>query len=236
MGGKAKVLAHAMDPVNKKRARRSIYIVDKDFDDLLGHKVARKNVFYLDRYCIENYLFEEDAVLQIAVESNPKRKRRDLKKELKLETLHRQAMRSFDGLFRLFFAVQRFNLGIKNCDCAPEQFCQKDKLWCIAPVNVRTYGKQVLKLSIAAGVVKDRAQLDKFLGGAFPKDGPADANISGKFLLQALFHYLRVKANVKNVTFDSLRYRLARNGQLKGLDVFREHLNAHLSTIEKKPS
>src|SRR5688572_10690170 len=70
--GKQNVLAHAQDPVNAPRAGKSVYILDKDFDDLLGHIVKQENIFYLDRYSIENFLCEEDAVVQIALEAQPK--------------------------------------------------------------------------------------------------------------------------------------------------------------------
>lgn len=82
LGGKINVIAHAMDADNQSNSYRSIYLVDKDFDDLLGNIVKKANVFYLPKYCIENFLLEEAAVVEVAVEVQPKKTRGHLNQEL----------------------------------------------------------------------------------------------------------------------------------------------------------
>ena len=51
--GKPHVIQHAK---NNHAKRKSVYIVDKDFDDLLGKIYKQPNLFYLDKYSIENNL------------------------------------------------------------------------------------------------------------------------------------------------------------------------------------
>lgn len=61
--------------VRKKAAERRIadltyiFVVDKDFDDLLGG--ADPNLVYLDRYSVENYLADLQALVKVLVEEYP---------------------------------------------------------------------------------------------------------------------------------------------------------------------
>src|SRR4051812_24509150 len=51
LGGKKNVRDEARLHVGNKK---KVFVVDKDFDDLLGRKLSLPNLFYLDRYSIEN--------------------------------------------------------------------------------------------------------------------------------------------------------------------------------------
>jgi hypothetical protein len=231
--GKGNVLAHARDPVNATNAHRSIYILDKDFDDLLGHLYAKENVFYLERYCIENFLCEEGAVLQIALEAEPHRDKEELRKAINYAKYHESAVQSLDKLFRLFFIVQRFNLGLKNCDLKPEAFSVKDEPWQIDPAKVEAYEGEVQLRISGIGVFPSQKDYDLFLAAAFPPSKTADTHISGKFVMAMTYHHMRRGCKVGNVPADSIRYRLARNSELKSLESLgasiREYLERSLA-------
>ena len=72
LGGKDAVIKHAM---LHRRDRSNVYLLDKDFDDLLRLKKATNNLFYLDRYSIENYLAEDDAIVSFVIAQDPSLKR-----------------------------------------------------------------------------------------------------------------------------------------------------------------
>lgn len=215
--GKANVLAHAHDPVNARNAPKSVYLLDKDFDDLLGHIDSQENIFYLDRYCIENFLCEEDAVVQLVLEADPKLNKTKLKKAVDYQKFHGATVRALDPLFRVFFVVQRFNLGIKNTDIKAETFSAPAKPWEIDNTKVETYAADVRERIAGTAVFQSVEDYEKFLASAFPKGGPADAHISGKYLLSLTYHYLKSNHGIGNVTGDSMRYRLARNCELRPL-------------------
>ena len=230
LGGKPNVIAHAQDPVNSQQEHRSVYILDKDFDDLLANLVIQKNIFYLDHYCIENYLLQEEAIVQIAIESHPTKKRETLRSQIKFDAFYNSSVKSLDPLFRLFFAVQRFNLGLKNCDLKPEQFTIKGKPWEIEPNAILDYENTVYHKVNLTGIFSNTDEFEKFLKNAFPRKGPRNANISGKFLLGLVFHHLRHNAAIGNVAIDSLRYRLARNCSVGRLRNFGGRIKAFLRT------
>lgn len=229
LGGKDNVLKHAKDPVNAANAQRSVYILDKDFDDLLGHCVTTMdNVFYLDRYSIENYLLEEHALVQIALESNPKSKRELLQRSLGFKAFYEKSLGSLKELCAHFFAVQRFALGLPNCKQKMEVFSAAGRPWEIDPITVGKYLQLVRDATLQARIFADAQSFSVFLSSAIPRQGPRDANICGKFLLAMAYHYLRHKASIGNVNFDSLRYRLARNNSGRKLQFLRRLIAAYL--------
>lgn len=72
LGGKSKVRAKAEISQNRKFGVPYIFIVDKDYDDLVGTVVRHKNLYYFRKYCFENYLIDANALKSIAVETDPK--------------------------------------------------------------------------------------------------------------------------------------------------------------------
>jgi hypothetical protein len=229
LGGKANLLKHARDPVNAANAGKSVYILDKDFDDLLGHVVIdQPNVFYLDRYSIENYLVEEQALVQIALESNPRSRREDLRRDLAFKDFYAACLSSLKVLCAHFFAVQRFALGIPNAAQKMEAFSKAGKPWEVDPLAVAKYTRMVTDATIQAKIFSDAQAVAAFLETAIPRKGPRDANVCGKFLLTMAYHYLRHKASIGNVTLDSLRYRLSRNNSFKKLRFLRLRIADYL--------
>lgn len=209
--GKKNVIAHAQDPVNKNRAAKSVYILDKDFDDLLARVVAQNNIFYLEKYSIENYLLEEEAVVEVGVESRPVIQRDTMKAMLAYPRFHAGLVRGLKYLAKLFFVVQKYDLGLKNCDLAPQQFSVTGSHETLNTTAIDEYADKVLSSAKAAGIFAEEGELRAFLATAFPKTKYGDANVPGYFLLAFTFHHLKKHVAMGSVTIDSVRYRLAKN-------------------------
>jgi len=77
--GKSNVLRKAD---YNKDIKTKIFIVDKDFDDLLGKKILQSNLFYLEQYSIENYLINYNSLKEYVIEEQPKIKSREIQKRL----------------------------------------------------------------------------------------------------------------------------------------------------------
>src|SRR5581483_5290310 len=106
------------------------YIVDRDFDDLLEKTFDHPNVFYLDRFCLENFLLERRALVEIVIENHPKKKRDDIENALPMiDDQLSSFYESLRPLFCLFFCAQYFDLSVKNCSSPPEAFCKPKRLW-----------------------------------------------------------------------------------------------------------
>lgn len=67
MGGRANVI-NACRSDQQDDGRRRLYIIDGDFDIIrLKHKPRLKHLYRLRAYCLENYLMQEDALIDVAV-------------------------------------------------------------------------------------------------------------------------------------------------------------------------
>lgn len=108
LDGKQNVLAHCTDLQNRSRANRSVYILDKDFDDLLGIMVKRPNLIYLDKYCIENFLLEELAIIQIALEAEPRKHPGQVKRNLDYGNFISAALRCLYACFNYFLQSRKW--------------------------------------------------------------------------------------------------------------------------------
>lgn len=69
LGGKSKVISKAKEP--RSQGRISIFIVDKDFDDLLDLVENVDCLYYLEKHCLENYFLDIGALMAVCIEEKP---------------------------------------------------------------------------------------------------------------------------------------------------------------------
>lgn len=217
LGGKQAVLSRCRQDFQRASGPPSVYIVDKDFDDLLGSLQTHPSLFYLDRYCIENYFPEPDAIVEVVIESLPKLKRSDVSAALSLPEKISEIAESMRPLFQLFFGVQHYDLGLKNCALAPEVFCQKSRRWMIDKQTVTRYSQQVSQAALTTPHAA--ALVAPFTDTAIAKLQALDCHsvVSGKHICALLFHYIKSKYNLGTITFESFLFRLAKNASLSPL-------------------
>ena len=218
LGGKEAVLQHATSGSDDTLPAFRAYLLDKDFDDFLGGMVAHPNVFYLDRFCIENYLVDESAFVEIAVESQPRKRRKDLASMLDMRDRIRSTLDALRPLFVYFACVQRFSLDLQNVGSAPEMYCDPKRLWEPDPAVVVRYRSAVISEAKRIGVsppLEDPIEDDRMEDARTADD---HALVSGKHLVAMMFHYLKSKCSLGSITFDSFLYRLAKNCELSSLD------------------
>lgn len=218
LGGKAAVLAHATDPVNNTLLTKRIYILDKDFDDLLGTMLNMGNVFYLDRYCIENHLLDGTAIVNFLIEEYPKKKRSEINKKLNINHKINEVYESLRPLFILFYCVQFLRLDIKNCKSKPEKFCVTKKLWEVNQSAIEDYLNRVVTLACQNNVSPELT--NPFDDERFSHLTSTNHHslVSGKFILAMIFHYIKSHYSLGSTTLDSFTYRLAKNSNLESLN------------------
>ena len=86
LGGKTQVVAEFEQQRQSSTLGRSFFLIDGDFDDLLGYESPTHNHFYqLHRYDIESFLLEEDPFCEIAEEEEYSRTADDYRKVFQLE-------------------------------------------------------------------------------------------------------------------------------------------------------
>ena len=236
LGGKSAVLAHAKNPINKKSKTKNIYIVDQDFDHLLGRVEKIKNVFYLERYCIENYLIEADAIVEVIIENNPKLKSSDIVDALGLVGFFDQINLSLKELFILFYAAQLFQLEIENCAIKPEKFCNTKSRWKIDEDRVNEYRKTIVSEAKPPKIDPPLIDLAADIRLQSARTANSDQLVSGKYILTIIFHYIKSRYSLGSITFDSFVYRVAKNSALESMTPIASKIKKYISPgrLQKK--
>jgi hypothetical protein len=230
LGGKKAVLAHAADQNNKKVSPKSIYLVDKDFDDILEEIVSDDRVFYLEKYCIENYIFDSDAAVSVVVETHPKKKFFEVNEDLRIEDFRINAMQSLAPLFLQFYCVQELGLGIVNCDSKPEEFSLQSFTWILDEGKVNSYEDKVRRVCEKLRKADELAELIEEMSPLFLNPAKFDQVVSGKFSLAMMFHYIKSKYKMGSISFDSFVYRLAKNNDIKSISPVMYKIKNYLSS------
>lgn len=234
LGGKQAVLRHAADPSNAVTRAFRAYIVDKDLDDLLALVIVQPNIFYLDWYCIENYLIDESAIVELVIENHPKVKRHFVADALTLPDQFQKLFTDLRPLFALFFCVQRLDLGISNCGAPAERYCVPARRWELDPDALSQYRDDVLEAARHRAIEPELADpfTDSRTAGFFAAD--PNSVVSGKYVCTMLHHYVKSKFGLGSMTFDSFVYRLAKNSSLTPLLTFAERVSGAAAASHPK--
>jgi hypothetical protein len=227
--GKQNAIEHAKKNCS---GRTSIYLLDKDFDDLLGKIHVQQNVFYLDKYCIENFLLEEKATMKFVISEKPRLKASVIAKKLGFSRLADEIILQLSKLFALFFVVQRHNIALKSTGHAPSFFCRPGDACNVNDEAVLGYAKSVKNMAAKQGldinlerelqVSSDDFELTK------PR-GMEGVNVSGQFILHLLSQRLGHIFGLAAVPeLHSFAYRLAQNCKFDGLGQLQRRVKSHL--------
>jgi hypothetical protein len=108
LNGKQNVIdAVALNNNNKKK----IYLVDLDFDHILSKKVTYPNLFYLERYSIENHLISKSAIYEAIRIKHPKLKDNDIDALFNYTDILKDAAICLKELACSFIINQKHGLG-----------------------------------------------------------------------------------------------------------------------------
>lgn len=211
------MISHHQDPTNQSLIKNRIYILDKDFDNLKNTIINSPELIYLDRYCIENYLCESDAFVDLVIESNPKIKKQTIQEKLNMPTTLENTLNNVRNLFELFYAVQVFDLELKNCKSKPELFTKRGTHWKLNDSMVNDYKNQITNLARLKFQESDINAIQARIREQLNSVSECHKIAGGKFVLGLLFHYVKSNYNLGSITFESFVYRLAKNCSLESM-------------------
>lgn len=229
LGGKPRCIEHAKKGTS---GRVSVYILDKDFDDLLGLILSKPNIFYLERYCVENFLFEEEALIKFVISEKPRLKERDIKRKLGFEELMKSISSDLQELFLLFFVVQKFTLpGLANTSQNVERFCTDNDPSHVCSKKVdeysgrvqETFEKAYPRRKFRVALRRNKKYFNLPRGQCCPK------NISGKHILSLLRHRNHYTFDLSaKPSLDSFALRLAEYCEFRSLEAIANSIATYL--------
>jgi hypothetical protein len=112
LNGKPNLLKHA---ATNSSTRKSVYLADKDFDDLLKKKIPLNNIIYLERYSIENYLVESSALMKLIISCKPRLTDQRIADKISLDNFIQDAIKEANNICLLYFLVQKGRSRNKEC-------------------------------------------------------------------------------------------------------------------------
>jgi Protein of unknown function (DUF4435) len=109
LNGKGNVITESQSNIGNKK---KIFIVDLDYDHIIGTKVNQSNLFYLKKYSIENYLVSKNAIYELIRVKNPKLKDSDINQIINLDNLLKETANCLKELSSSFIVIKKHTLGI----------------------------------------------------------------------------------------------------------------------------
>jgi hypothetical protein len=210
LGGKSEILKKIKENSQKGKAR--VFIVDKDFDDLLKKLSVHDELYYLTRYSLENYLLNWDAIKEIAIEEFEGAKRLAEINQLTedFEQFWGRIFEQVEKLTRLFIVARRYDVAIATTKVEYQTYLEKEEgKYELIPSDdlIREYKNSVQKnCNLATNEwLTDNDSLQHELSRAFDKldnhqvilAQEKSDHFCGKHLLGFMLHYADTKLGSK---------------------------------------
>lgn len=237
LGGKSKAIAHAKEP--RPEGMQHIYLLDKDYDDLLGELVDIPDVFYLRAYSIENYLVDFRAITAVAVEMNAREltMAKALTRCADFPAYYDKLCLNLKELARIFVVARRNRVSTQTTKMQVSEILtgsDQDRPiptdeW-VAQFKLRVqskaYGANEWLADDTAFQVALESAFHVSASIRFPTVEP-EAHICGKHLLGCVLRYLQNALGVKLATLDpvELYLRIVAHSSLQELFFLREQLS-----------
>lgn len=216
LGGKDNVILEA----NKSlRNKKKVFILDLDFDEILNKKQNIKNLFYLERYSIENYLIENDAIFELIREENPKIKTAEIKAKFNLSTFANECSNVLSLLSCQFLLINKYGLGLPYLNIEPNRDCDfLSTTFSIKAPVINPYLNEVEnKLRILKPRLKYSTQVSNHMKH-FKSASNCLINIPGKYLINLLKIRLKKLFSFCQTTSETFAYRLTKNCNFQALE------------------
>jgi hypothetical protein len=210
--------------------KKKIYIVDLDFDEILGIKEQIPNLFYLERYSIENYLFDKQAICELIREKNSKIKNHQIDAIFDYNNLLLKCKDLLSELSCCFILIQKFSLGKEYFGLNPARDFDLNN----AGTNYRNnfITDYFLEIEALLKVVDRRytlnAQINK-LKHHYDSVQKIIINVPGKYLLNLIKHILENLNLIYQISLDSLTYKLSKECDTNDLNYLYININNYMN-------
>lgn len=193
LGGKSNMIKEVRSANTLGKPR--IFIVDKDFDDLLALKIDEEGLIYSDRFCIESYLLCFSSILGVAVDRHALGITAAHRQCQDFESFHSQMLLRYEELTRLFLVARRNRLPIRTTKMPVEDLLHGDHVSDILPQQlVDEFQSSLLSVAeregswIVAGEVLDALKVRAFGDEETPLI--ISQNLCGKHLFWLILKYI----------------------------------------------
>ncbi len=189
--------------------KNKVYIVDKDFDDILNKTELYDNLFYLKSYSIENLLISKKSFYELIKEKSPKLKDRDID----LLYNHTSILNNVCCLKELaiiFIVIQKFELGEPYYNINTSRDFNINTDFSYRGNFIRDYISDIeYKLRLGDRRLTLKGQVKKYKR-FFRNNSDIVRNIPGKHLLIFINDLLKSKNLIMQYSLETLTYKLSK--------------------------
>lgn len=148
LGGRQNILEQCkMDQRDGGRPR--IYLVDGDFDLILGENYpCLKRLFRLKRYCIENYLINEEAIVQVLYENSGELDRKEINRRLQFKTWLHKHSKALIELFITFACAKKLCPSLATVSLGLSQMLQNTSKGPILDIDKVNYVRNQIRTQL----------------------------------------------------------------------------------------
>lgn len=203
--------------------KTKIYIVDKDFDDILNKIEELPNLFYLNSYSIENLLISKYAVYELIKERSPKLKNDNID-QLYSHTDLIKKISCLKELSTIFVVIQEYELGelYYNINTIRDFNINSDFSY-----RGNFIFDYKVKIELALKGLDKRYTLNaksKIQNKHFSNINLQLKNIPGKHLLCVINDILKSKNLIHQYSIESLTYKLAKEADISNFNDLKNNI------------
>lgn len=210
VGDRSRVVAACMAD-QADDGRKKLYLIDGDFDGLLGRRAPRLKFLYrLRTYDVENLLFCETAILTLGMSTRPNDDEAVIAREFDYANWYKALVRAFLPLFEAYAAVYRIEPAMQTVGYSARDLCdliQNEFVPSVSKIRARLKDLlgEIRRRGHWTAYLKTRRSIRKRVRRARHKD----RFISGKrYLFPLLAHRMRRVLKAKGGE-DHLKVQLA---------------------------
>lgn len=225
-GNRKKVL----EDFNKRNLdREEIYIIDGDLNMLFENQEFKKGLVVLDKYCIENYLLDIEAIHKLLYEEayNVSDKEK-LEKDFDYINWFNEQNKLLVNLFKIY-AIEKYNdLGIETVSFPINALRSKKGKGILCSCNEELINERIEKLKTLIIDEIGQKKFDEDDAFILEKinNKNADIIVSAKdYILPLIFDRLKKFANNSSAKNETLKFRIAK---MINIESFKENLEPHL--------
>ena len=208
LGGKENVIAACK--VDQNRDGKRLYIIDGDIDYLTGNAKPRlKHLYRLRAYCIENYLLQQDALVDLAMSYDVSVSQSDAHTRIDLLRWYNENNDALTSVFLSYAVVMRLGCSIKTVTFHVSRLLDEQssrKNLCAKKTSSRVFGvyRELLKTKDAQSI-REAYKASELIASRLH----VSVFVSGKdYLLPPIFSLMKEVFGF-NIKFDAFKALLA---------------------------
>lgn len=225
VGGKQNLFEKAKEYSSNTAGENTFFIADGDFDRILGiSPPTNERLHVLDEYCIENFLFEEDAICLVIQEEKPSKSLEQWKTTFSVATWVEKTVDILTPLFACFVLLQKYDRGKPNIGVGIAKFLSNGKCPSVDTRKIDEYVggvQEELQGRYGVDFREKKEKIEDEMGHTWQD---RKRHICGKKYLFPLLIFEIKRHCKRNLNVESLRFRLVKHCRLDSLSSLRQQI------------